>query len=148
MCLVEKRANWSLSCTFFPIQPHIIPLAAGGNETDGQASKPPALSHFLLPPKKKAMASFGAQPAASGLSPAPEMGSSTFPQTLGLLLGWARDATSPPSEHPCGSAAKRTSQIPAKPQPHWRRVPARWVMSAAAFQRPLLCFALNFFTSS
>lgn len=51
LCSVEKRANWSLSSTFFPIQRHIILPAAGGKEVDVQASKPLPLSHFLLLPK-------------------------------------------------------------------------------------------------
>lgn len=55
LCLVEKRANWSLSCTFFLIQQHIILPAAGGKETDGQASKLPALSHFLPPNQKSSL---------------------------------------------------------------------------------------------
>lgn len=101
---------------------HIVLPAAGGKETDGQASKPPALSHFLPIKKtkqkkkpKKVIAPAGAQPTALHLSPAPEMSSSTFPQALSLLSGQMHDATSPPSEHPHGSAAKRASQTPAKP---------------------------------
>lgn len=55
LCLVEKRANWSLACTFFLIQQHIILPAAGGKETDRQASKLLALSHFLPPNQKRSV---------------------------------------------------------------------------------------------
>lgn len=135
LCLVEKRANWSLSCTFFLIQQHIILPAAGGKETDGQASKPPALSHFLPPNQKRSVGVIW--------SPAHSLRSLSHTQK-----GQQHLSLCPWSSLRAMPRALRVNipagEIPAKSHPHWRREPARRVMSTAAFQRPLLCFALNF----
>lgn len=142
--LVEKRANRSLSRPFFPIQRHIILPAAGGTETDGQASKPPALSHFLPPSQKKSNGVIWS-PARS-LESLPHTRSGRQHLSPALVSSWGGRVMPPalqvnvpagrqPSEHHRHQQTPRSRRSP---------VPARWVASAAAFQRPLLRFALNF----
>lgn len=62
-------------------------LQQGGRRRTGRHQSC-RLCHIFFPPtKKEVLASFGAQPTASGLSPTPGKGSSTFPCALGVLSG-------------------------------------------------------------
>lgn len=77
---VERRANWSRRCAFFPFQQHIIPPAAGGKEAGGRASKRSSLSHFL--PIKIKRWRHSELDSLRSLPPSPNGGTAPFARPL------------------------------------------------------------------